>query len=106
AEQGHIFATWTIPQLAAFLVSFGFDCSESVFQRFGYNICGYGRKTNIPTDKSFMFHQRFKFFPPTFSELLRPNNDLWQNVEYADKDKIVRTNDVFNLQIPGWNSRS
>jgi SAM-dependent methyltransferase len=100
AEQGHVFAAWAIPQLAALLVVYGFDCRESVFQRFGYNICGFGRKTDLPTDKNFgFFKNRFDLLPSTFSQILRCNNDLYQNVSYADKNIIIRTKDIFGLSI-------
>ena len=97
AEQSHLFASWSIPQLAALLVSFGFDCSTSIFQMFGYNLCGYGVKTETPFDYDHMFNKRMHFFPSCFSEILRPNCDFYQNVEYAHKDEIIRSSDVFGL---------
>ena len=93
-EQCHLFSCFSIPQLAAIMVTAGFDCSRAIFQRLGnYNTCGYGRKTSMLPSyyESSFIRDRLHMFPDSFKKLITRGGSFSQNVDYADANVIVRS---------------
>jgi SAM-dependent methyltransferase len=53
---------WNCTQLALLLVALGFDCSEATFMQIGQNVCGWGRKADIPQTQ-FNLRRSLPFLP-------------------------------------------
>jgi 2-polyprenyl-3-methyl-5-hydroxy-6-metoxy-1,4-benzoquinol methylase len=70
-QTGHWWKGFCCGQLAVFLASFGFDCRESTFISEGYNLLGYGRKSDRKENLGFSVDEALPYLPKRFMDVAK-----------------------------------
>jgi len=84
----HWHTGWNASQLALFMVAMGFDCSGGIFCQSGLNVCGWGRKSEIP-ETSFNLQLSLPYLPKGMADTFFVKDGyefIPGNLRYADNN--------------------
>jgi SAM-dependent methyltransferase len=98
----HWHSGWNCTQLALLLVALGFDCSDATFMQLGMNVCGWGRKAEIPETK-FNLRLSLPYLPKGMAEqfYVKDGYDFMAgDLIYADQTKAHRAPVDMNFDFP------
>jgi SAM-dependent methyltransferase len=93
---------WNCTQLALLLVALGFDCSQATFMQLGMNICGWGRKAEIP-ETQFNLRLSLPYLPKGMVEqfYVKDGYDfIAGDLIYADQTEARRAPVEMNFDFP------
>lgn len=104
---GHWHTGWNVLQLGNFLTNGGFDCRNSLFQKTGLSVCGYGRKMRddrLEKESSLSF--TIQFMPESISKFEISEKLYSSDFKYLDSNSAVLDYGQQNISLQDFSDAS